>query len=340
MLQNLSRRPRATADKTVLRLRAHVDLMGAITCPLVLVSQISRSGGTWLSQLFDHHPEVWAHPAELKICYPDNWTWPDLSSAQCSDDVWHILSHAKLDSKFSGGLYSKGPEQALPIVFDVETHRALFLSLGHDLAPATDRDWLNLYFTAFFFAWLDYQRRYTDKRCITAFAPILALYPETMAAFRKVYPDGHLISVIREPISWYSSVKKKRPSNENAKKHDRAKRHYAGFEHAEAAYLDNVQAMRANADLFSKNFIIIDYGALVADTEGTMLRVGERLGLDFHPTLTRQTFNGMPIRPNSSFANENERRSALTDEEAARILEGPMMQAYEAIRGTCSCGSG
>jgi len=332
MFTNLLQRSASSVDKTVQRLRAHVDLIGPITCPLVLISQISRSGGTWLSQLFDHHPEVWAHPGELKICYPNNLSWPDLSLAQGSEDVWNILSHAKLDWRYSGGFFSKGPEQALPIVYDVETHRVLFLTLGHDLAPSTDRDWLNLYFTAFFFAWIDYQSRYYDKRCITCFASMLALYPETMAAFRRVYPDGHLISIIREPISWYAWVKmkKKRPPREAPK--SRAKRHYAGYDYAEAAYLDNIQSMHSNADLFGDDFILIDYAALVADTEGTMRRVGERLGLDFHPNLTRQTFNGMPIRPNTSFADENERRCAITDEETARILGGPMMQAYETIR--------
>ena len=35
--------------------------------PLVLISQIPRSGGTLLSQLFDGHPECHAHPGELEI---------------------------------------------------------------------------------------------------------------------------------------------------------------------------------------------------------------------------------------------------------------------------------
>ena len=46
-----------------------------VTCPLVLISQIQRSGGSLLSQLFDGHPEVHAHPHELKIGYPKKDTW-------------------------------------------------------------------------------------------------------------------------------------------------------------------------------------------------------------------------------------------------------------------------
>ena len=45
-----------------------------VTSPLVLISQVQRSGGTLLSQLFDGHPELHAHPHELKIGYPTKYT--------------------------------------------------------------------------------------------------------------------------------------------------------------------------------------------------------------------------------------------------------------------------
>ena len=34
--------------------------------PMLLISQVQRSGGTLLAQLFDGHPECLAHPYELK----------------------------------------------------------------------------------------------------------------------------------------------------------------------------------------------------------------------------------------------------------------------------------
>ncbi|MCP4297315.1 MAG: hypothetical protein GY786_17065 [Proteobacteria bacterium] len=45
----------------------------------VLISQIQPSGGTPLSQLADGHPELDAHPDELKIGYPNKYTWPKLN---------------------------------------------------------------------------------------------------------------------------------------------------------------------------------------------------------------------------------------------------------------------
>ena len=33
--------------------------------PLILISEVQRSGGTLLSQLFDGHPQCFSHPEEI-----------------------------------------------------------------------------------------------------------------------------------------------------------------------------------------------------------------------------------------------------------------------------------
>jgi len=50
-----------------------------ITIPIALISQIQRSGGSLLSQLFDGHPELHAHPHELKIGYLKKYHWPEIN---------------------------------------------------------------------------------------------------------------------------------------------------------------------------------------------------------------------------------------------------------------------
>ena len=58
--------------------RSCADHIQTVTSPLALISQIQRSGGSLLSQLFDGHPEIHAHPHELKIGFPTKYTWPKL----------------------------------------------------------------------------------------------------------------------------------------------------------------------------------------------------------------------------------------------------------------------
>jgi len=50
-----------------------------INQPLVLISQVKRSGGSLMAQLFDNHPEILAHPHEFKIGYPNKYTCPAIN---------------------------------------------------------------------------------------------------------------------------------------------------------------------------------------------------------------------------------------------------------------------
>ena len=311
------------------RLLEHIEDSGPIRCPLVLISQISRSGGTWLSQLFDHHPQVWAHPLELRFGQLRKSDWPELPSNGDAEHAWEALRYAKAEEAFGSGTYAKGNDDTHPMLFEADTQRALFLRLAEIWKPTTDREWFDLYFTSFFSVWLDYQRRYGPKKYVAGFASMLALEPQSMVRFRHVYPDGWLISILREPFGWYASVKHRAETDEKTKRSAK-KRLYGGFDEVEAAYRDNIKSFHANRQLFGDRYIELDYEALAADTEETVRALAERIGLDWHPTLTRQTFNGRSIRPNTSFTGG--RKSVLSEEDVARIGDGPMMAAYRTLR--------
>src|ERR671938_1044237 len=76
----------------------------AVREPLVLISQIQRSGGTLLSQLLDAHPQLHAHPHELHIGYPrDKRDWPRLDLGQGPDQWFRALREAHVDRMLVGG---------------------------------------------------------------------------------------------------------------------------------------------------------------------------------------------------------------------------------------------
>ncbi|MEE9610141.1 MAG: hypothetical protein V3W19_02760, partial [Desulfatiglandales bacterium] len=74
-----------------------------VTVPLALISQVQRSGGTLLSQLFDGHPELHAHPHELKIGYPTKYTWPKLNLNEKPKRWLEILFEGKVLNHFRKG---------------------------------------------------------------------------------------------------------------------------------------------------------------------------------------------------------------------------------------------
>jgi len=66
-----------------------------INQPLILISQIQRSGGTLLSQLFDNHLERRCHPDELHIGYPKKHIWPDLNFEDNPGNWFRLLFEQK-----------------------------------------------------------------------------------------------------------------------------------------------------------------------------------------------------------------------------------------------------
>ena len=62
-----------------------------VTSPLVLISQIQRSGGSLLSQLFDGHPEVHPHPHELMLGYKKKYVWPRIDLNEPPERWFRVL---------------------------------------------------------------------------------------------------------------------------------------------------------------------------------------------------------------------------------------------------------
>jgi hypothetical protein len=103
--------------------------MRPVTSPLVLISQIQRSGGSLLSQLFDGHPELDAHPHELKIGYPTKYIWPKLDLNDDPGRWFETLFETMVLKHFRKG-YSKqkNPKETFLFLFLASVQRQLFLN--------------------------------------------------------------------------------------------------------------------------------------------------------------------------------------------------------------------
>src|SRR6476469_9076560 len=94
-------------DARELRTLARVRAEHAVSVrePLVLVSQIQRSGGTLLSRLFDGHPECHAHPYELKLG-KEQPEWPRIDLDDAPKRWFRRLYEEKVGQHLAAG-YSK-----------------------------------------------------------------------------------------------------------------------------------------------------------------------------------------------------------------------------------------
>src|SRR5205807_2153864 len=97
--------------------RVRLEHVVPVREPLVLVSQIQRSGGTLLSQLLDGHPECHAHPSEIYIGHPRKWEWPPLELGR-PESWFDLLYETPVDLHLRDG-YVKHKESRLDADHDV-----------------------------------------------------------------------------------------------------------------------------------------------------------------------------------------------------------------------------
>jgi hypothetical protein len=268
--------------------------------PLVLISQIQRSGGTLLSQLLDGHRELHVHPGELHIGRPDKYRWPDLDLTATPTEIFEaVREHIAIRNaregyqKLSGAEIAANPDHRqmiLPFVFSGLAQGRLFEG-ALPSGPLTQRQAIDAYATSYFNAWLDYADLYRDPATIrywVGFVARLLAEPSQVERMFEDYPDGRMIIIVRSPESWLASARSH--SDE-----------YADLDTAmglwEAANRGAMKAVSARPRLVR----VIRFERLVADTEACMRGLAKFLGIGFDVSMLTPTFNRIPIASNSSF---------------------------------------
>jgi Sulfotransferase family len=262
--------------------------------PLVLISQPPRSGGTLLSQLFDGHGACLAHPYELGIGYPSSGQWPILDLDADPERWWEILREAILDRQARQG-YAKSTGRRYRFFFLTGLQRSLFLRDIAGRKSIGQREILDAYFTSYFSAWLDFGNRSGRKRYVTGFVPDLALDQASVDRFFQTYPDGKLISLVRDPVSWFVSCQS----------HFRARARASLLKSEQeliGEWRSGVSAAIRNRARYGASILVYRYEDLVSSPELVMRSIADELKIKFSPVLLTPTFNGMPIGPNSALA--------------------------------------
>jgi hypothetical protein len=323
-------------EESELIYRARLEHLVDVREPLVLISQVQRSGGTLLNRLLQGHPECHGHAHELKIGgHSQHRNWPTLA-LEAPDEWFSILYETHLSRHLREG-YQKwyqrdGGEETFAFCFAPGLQKAIFERCVASRPIERQRDVLDCYFTSYFNAWLDNHNLYTGpKKTVVAFAPRTMMSLDNLERFFSDYPDGTLISIVRDPTGWYDSMRRRHP--EQFEELDEA---------ALALWRRSTEAALDAADRWGNSVVVLTYERLVLETAETMRRLADRIGLSMSPVLLTPTFNGRPIRANSSARVEGhgilaERttayRSSLDRETIARVeeLNGDLYERASAL---------
>jgi len=277
--------------------RTRLDHISAVTAPIALISQIQRSGGSLLSQLFDGHPELHAHPHELKIGYPKKYQWPKIDLNKPPKQWFNILFENSVIRHFKEGYQKeRGADITFPFIFMPALQKRIFLHYLDTIDGIKLRDVFNAYMTSYFGAWLNNQNINGTKKYVSAFTPRLSMYKENMGLFFEIYPDGRLISIIRDPKNWYPSALR---HNKKIKKDK-----YADIHSAMNQWQECTLSTLENKERYGSRVCVIRFEDLVSKTEPVMRHLAEFLDIGFDPILLTPTFNKTPIGANTSFQVE------------------------------------
>ena len=273
--------------------RICLEHVSPVTSPLALISQIQGSGGSFLNHLFDGHPELHTHPHELMIGYPEKHHWPKIDLNDRPEN-WFGILFEDIVSKYNQEGYVKGKEdrETFPFVFIPALQKKIFLDYMDSVQSITARDVCNGYLTSYFGAWLNNQNYNGLKKFITAFNQKLATTRENMESFFEVYPDGRLISLIRDPKNWFPFVRTQWPKR------------YEDVSLALNQWNECAQAMLWNKETYGDRVCLIKCEDLLSKTEAVMRYLADFLGIEFDDILLRPTFNTLPMKVNTNFNGE------------------------------------
>lgn len=233
--------------------------------PLALISQPHGSGGTLLKRLFDGHPQCHTMPDELVL-------------------NWQATAGGSRSEPIAAAATAAGDTRDAPMR-PASLQQAIFADQLARYRVPTPRAMMNSFFTAYFNAWLDYQRLpASDKRWVTALrSGILGHeHEDELRIFAQTYPDGHLITIVRDPRGWFAA----------------SPGHGAGdgeIESVMASWSASVRHVERLADVLGDRLIVLSLEDLVARTHAVMHDLAGLLGIDFASELCIPTRNTIAI---------------------------------------------
>lgn len=313
----------------------HHDWVAPVDQPLAWVCQLPRSGGTMLIRLFDGHPQIHVKPVVKALVWPEPGT-DYLQQVTKNFDLTHLTTTGFVKKA------SVNAQTTVPIYFDYGWYKEIIdrgknLLAGKEDGPGYFRHIYNLVCTAHFNAWRNYQNLYGDKKWMVwhyGLSPqVKQSYTEYHELFKGVYPDGVMIFMTRPPLEWVSSIMRLEKETQYRSNFEAALTHYRTI------YRDVLALSEDN----SNKLMILDFGSLVENPEGSMRTVCGSMGIDWNDTLLQTTTNGIELTPNASVPIEStssvtrqvlNRDDTFQVPESARDLFAECDELYRSLSAT------
>ena len=270
--------------------------------PLLISSQLQRSGGSLISQLFDNHPEILAHPWEIMI-YKEG-----------TDKIYDkILKTEKEFNRLMRDGYRKGK-------FAKKKHRFHFLTSKFSqvlLKKKDDENFLDYYFDNFFKYWTNLKNDDVKKKLITGFSPFFC--KGNLIKELNFHKRLNIIHIYRDPYSWWYSAKN-------------FKDIYKDINSIKKFWIrSQVEALKAKSKFKSRVFII-RFNDVIKKRSKLMKYLCKKFSINYNKQLMVPTFNGKMIENDSSFKKQKIDKYGIVKATTNRYKKGLTKSDFTKIR--------
>jgi len=296
-----------------------------VTVPLALVSQISYSGGSLLSRLLDGHSKLHAYPRAFAVDSSTGGSWPKIDIKGNPEEWLSIISKTISVTGIREAFKQGEKDNArFPFMYLPVLQRQIFIKYLESVESLNTRHVFDAHMTACFGAWLNYQNQGPDKRFAAAYAPGLTMQNEAIKNFFEIYPDGRLISILRDPAQWFASAARFDPQIS------------ADAESALNHWQESVRAATRIRKKFEDRVCLVKFEDLVNQTESVMRFLSEFLGIPYEDNLLQPTFNGIAIQPLNGQKSGNDEthdtsvaKSNKLDQEQRKLIKKMTDAVYQ-----------
>lgn len=263
----------------------------------ILINSYIRSGGSLLARLLDGHPDLYVLPVEMsyskrKVLFPN-----------VSDNVNSfndLVQEMNLERTFNkldqNAVISKDPYGKQRIEFSYSTFLDGVKKRLNDYGAIKLSHAVAAIYESFFENWNALDSSKNDKQEKYGYVNHLsAMCYGDYAEFFDSFPEGKIIQTIRDPRSWYASVKT-----------------HIGIKDDQPLFLvfamhlwveSNIRGLIA-AKLKSDRYSIIRYEDLVVDLDNTLNEVCKSLNIEYNEILKHPTMGGIEWKGNSAYGQK------------------------------------
>ncbi len=253
---------------------------------LFMISAMYENGGNTTHRLLDGHPELFAYPFESQVgtnlvsdylssYVPFKYRWPEFSLEGTPEQDYELIFDEEMKVLLRTPERSKFKNCGLKI--NEKERIARFVELAKS-GPRSRARLVEAFFRSTFDTWTNFNRK-GSEHIYLGYNPVQVFDTEKIFAD---FPNAHVIHVVRNPYSGYSDTKK-RPYPLSLARYTWT---WNLNQHMALTY----------AEKYPKQFHIIRFEDIVADTKGALSRLCGQLGIAWSDTCLAPSWNSTVLR--------------------------------------------